>query len=128
MGASSWEAWSNFLHGAVWLRAEAAFQPGLAVALVVWRRYSVILPCQDGRAATVQDLLVHFKAARRCITRRAPLAFPGKWEPRLGTYAGLAWPRGAFSGVRLVCTPEEEAFLERARLRAARAFSLGSLA
>ena len=136
MGVSSWEAWSNFLHGAVWLRAEAAFQPGLAVALVVWRRYSVILPCQDGRAATVQDLLVHFKAARRCITRRAPLAFPGKWEPRLGTYAGLAWPRGAFSGVRLVCTPEEEAFLERARLRAARlgrvprdwAFSLGSLA
>ena len=132
MGASSWEAWSGFLHGAVWLRAEAAFQPGLAVALVVWRRYSVILPYQDGRAATVQDLLVHFKAAWR-----APLAFPGKREPRLGAYAGLAWPhQGAFSGVRLLCTPEEDAFLERTRMRAARlgrvprdwAFSLGSLA
>ena len=55
---------------------------------------SKALPCPDGRAATVQDLLVHFKAARRCVTCRAPLAFPGKWEPRrLGAYAGLAWPR-----------------------------------
>ena len=123
-GASSWEAWSSFLHGAVWLLAEDSFQPGLAVALVVWRRYPVVLPYQDGRAATVQDLLVHFKAARRCVTRRAALAFPGKWEPRLGAYAGLAWPRGAFSGVRLQCTPEEDAFLER--VPRDWAFSLGS--
>ena len=115
MGASSWEAWSSFLHGAVWLLAEDSFQPGLAVALVVWKRYPVVLPYQDGRAATVQDLLVHFKAARRCVTRKGPLAFPGKWEPRLGAYAGLAWPRGAFSGVRLLCTPEEDAFLDRVR-------------
>ena len=89
-------------------------QPGLEVALVAWRRFPRLLPFRLGHAATVRELLEHFQAARRCITRREPLAFPREWRPRLGRFTGVTWPRGAFAGARLFCSQEERDFTARA--------------
>ena len=127
-GDASWDAWSRFLTHAQW---EVLMQPGLEVALVAWRRFPRLLPFRLGHAATVRELLEHFQAARRCITRREPLAFPREWRPRLGRFTGVTWPRAAFAGARLVCSQEERDFT-RAR-RCGRvpkdwAFSLGALA
>ena len=119
-GLLQWWAWNKALSSATWMVRGGDFQPGLeAAALLFWRRSPGIVRYAGG-AATARGLLVHFKAVRKCIARRNPDAFFRYWEPRLGRYAGVTWPRGAWPGVYLQRTDAEHKWLQRVLLRASR--------
>lgn len=52
------------------------------------------------------------------ISRYSP--FPPFWEPRLGHYTAVTWPRGAWRHAYLQRTEEEQTWVVRVLLRASR--------
>ena len=119
-GSLQWWAWCKALRSATWDHGRSA---------VGTCNQGLRLLCSFGGAALalcgtfvvpLQPVICWFKPVRRCITRRNPAAFPLTWGPRLGRYAGVAWPRGAWPGVYIQRTDEEQKWLERVLLRASR--------